>query len=204
MEDGKSTETGDSSWLTPCRSHMVNLVTIDSQRYLVDVGFGSREAVYPIPLQDRLEFGLIGSAQGKLEYKNLAHQHSDPSQRVWVYSHKADKDAEWVEMYAFVEIEFFPDDYEVMNIRTMRSLSSYFVKSVIAMRTVLSEDGSAVVGVLTLLNDYVKQRSGDETRELVRMVSEKDRVKALEKYFFITLSPSQQKAIKGLASELKG
>ena len=34
-------------------SHMVNIVTIQEKRYMVDVGFGTGQATHPLPLVDR-------------------------------------------------------------------------------------------------------------------------------------------------------
>jgi len=100
--------------------HMANLVSLQGVRYLVDVGYGAQDATCPVPLQHGFEFDNIPPCRGRLEHRALA-QHSDPEQRVWVYLTREGPDEPWKEMYAFTETEFFPEDYEVMNLRTSMS-----------------------------------------------------------------------------------
>ena len=196
--------------------HMVNLVSVSDARHLVDVGYGAQDATRPVPLEDGVVFDNVPPRRGRLEYRALA-QHSDPAQRAWVYSSQDGADEPWKEMYAFTETEFFPEDYEVMNLRTMTSPTSFFVQHVIAMRTEVDEDGANTVAIITMFRDYVKRRASPDHRrtggsaqqpghvveELARLETEEDRAKALEKYFFITLAPSERRAIKGLSSEMK-
>ncbi|AEO55696.1 hypothetical protein MYCTH_2299783 [Thermothelomyces thermophilus ATCC 42464] len=196
--------------------HMVNIVTIDGQRYLVDVGYGSNGPPHPIPLRHDHEFIGVAPTQGRLQYRRL-EEHTDPSQRVWVFSTREDENAAWKDQYNFVEIEFLPCDFEVMNLRTMTTPRSFFVQNVMCVWTLLGpagpeggklEDGgdpetAGPVGLLILHRDYVKQRVGAESRIIEQLESEEQRIAALEKYFGIVLSPEEQRAIRGLASELR-
>jgi arylamine N-acetyltransferase len=181
---------------------MVNIVTINGQRYLVDVGFGSNGPPLPVPLQHGHEFVGIAPMRGRLEYRSL-EEHTDPSQRVWVYSVQENEDAPWKDMYHFLETEFLACDYEVMNLMTMTSPQSFFVQSVMCMRTVLDEQKEEPVGVLILHRDYVKRRMGPMSEIIEQLETEEQRVKTLEKYFGIVLSPAEQRGIQGLASELR-
>lgn len=180
---------------------MVNLVTIDEIRYLVDVAFGSNSPLRPIPLESGIEFDGVASSKGKLEYRALA-QHSDPNQRVWIYSTQEDTKDPWKEQYCFVETEFFPADFEVMNLSTMTSPQSFFVKTVVASR-ILLDDEHKPIGKITLNQDYIRIRNGGVEVITKKLETEEDRVAALEKYFSISLSTQEKEAIKGLSSELK-
>lgn len=182
---------------------MVNIVKIDGQRYWVDVGFGSNSSIQPIPLKSGAEFDCILPVRGKLEYRSVA-EHSDPDQRLWVFSSREDTNEPWKEMYTFLDVEFFAADFEVMNLSTMTSPKSFFIKSVMAMRMILNEDSGELEGVLILFKDYVKRRIGRNTEVLEELKNEEQRVRALEKYFWISLEPSEQRAIRGLATELTG
>ncbi len=181
---------------------MVNIITIGGKRYLVDVAFGSNGAPHPVPLEHDHEFVGIAPMRGRLQYRSLT-EHSDDGQRVWVYSAQTDADAAWNDMYHFVELEFLPGDFEVMSARTSTAPTSFFVQSVMCMTTVLDEAGEKPVGVRILHRDYVKRRVGAETEIVEKLAQESERVAALEKYFGIVLSPEEQKAIRGLASELR-
>lgn len=182
---------------------MVNLVTIGQKRYLVDVGFGSNGLVHPVPLEHDHEFVGVAPFRGRLQYRSL-EEHSDPNQRVWVYSGQTTESAPWKDLYAFVEIEFFPTDFEVMNLRTMTAPDSFFVQSVICMTVILDAEKTKTVGLLILHRDYVKRRIGDTTEIIETLETEEQRVKALERYFGIVLSLQEQRAIRGLATELRG
>jgi arylamine N-acetyltransferase len=179
---------------------MVNIVTISGDRYLVDVGFGANEPVAPIRLDSGHEWEGVAPHRGLLEYRAVA-QHGDPAQRLWVYSTREAAGGPWAEMYAFAELEFFPEDYEVMNLRTMTSPTSFFTQTVVAMRTVLDDSGA--VGVLTMAKNHVRRRMGDATEVLATLETEEDRIKALEEHFGVKLSQGEQAGIRGLVSEIK-
>jgi len=181
---------------------MANLVKINNRRYVVDVGFGSNGPAKPIPLEHGYAFTTVTPARGKLLYRSLT-EHSDPDQRVWVYSVQEHADAPWRDMYCFVEIEFFPADFEIINLKTMTTPQSFFVQSVMCIKTILNEDRTETVGWVILHRDYLKIRVGDKSEIVETFETEDDRIGALEKYFRIVLSEGEKKAIKGLASELR-
>lgn len=181
---------------------MVNLVTIDKKRYSVDVGFGSNGPLTPVLLEHDHEFDGIGPFRGRLQYRCL-EEHSDPNQRMWVYSGKRTESDPWRDLYAFTEIEFFPGDFEVMNLKMMTAPQSFFVQSVMCMCAIMNAEKTQPVGLLILHRDYVKRQVGDQSEIMETFETEEQRVKALEKYFGIVLSLQEQRAIRGLASELK-
>ncbi|KAL2143408.1 hypothetical protein VTI28DRAFT_10462 [Corynascus sepedonium] len=184
-------------------SHMVNIVTINGERYLVDVGYGSNGMPHPVLLQHDHEFVGIAPTRGRLQYRNLPEEHADPGQRVWMYSMKEDEAAPWRDQYHFTETEFLPCDFEVMNLRVMTAPQSFFVQTVLCLWTLLDEEKKEPVGLLILARDYVKRRIGAESSIIEQLETEEQRVRALEKYFGIVLSAEERKGIRGLASELK-
>ena len=159
-------------------NHQLNIVTINGRRYVVDVGFGSNGPLQPNTLEDGREFPQISPARGKLEYKALPI-HTDASQRVWEYSTQADPTSPWKPMYAFTEVEFFPADFEVMNLTTMTSPRSFFVQAVMCMRTILDDKTGKPIGLLILLRDYVKRQLGGQAEILENLETEAQRVEAL-------------------------
>ncbi|KAI9853578.1 MAG: N-terminal acetyltransferase [Trichoglossum hirsutum] len=184
-------------------SHMVNLVTIENQRYLVDVGFGSKGPSLPIPLISGYECTGIAPLGLKLEYKSLP-KHTDPSQRVWVYSHRECDTALWVDAYSFIEIEFFPEDYEVMNLSTMVLPQSFFTQTVLCVKALLNAESGNLEGVLYLHQDEVRRRLGEETCLVEKLKTEEERTKALEKLFGIIITEEEKQGIRDLATELRG
>ena len=183
-------------------AHEMTIVTIDDTRYLVDVGFGFSSPAHPVPLKDNREFTTIAPARGKLEYRALSI-HTDPSQRMWVYSAQRSANAPWEEMYSFPEMEFFPADFQVMNLSTMTSPQSFFVQNVLCLKVLLGEETGKPEGLLFLHRDLVKRQVGGEVEILQTLESEEDRLQALEKWFGIVFSEAEKLGIRGLASELK-
>ena len=182
---------------------MVNIVTIEDQKYLVDVGFGAPVPSHPLPLISGHVCTGIAPQSLRLEYKRLLN-HTDPSQRAWVYSYRENDDTEWTEAYSFVEIEFFPDDYEVMNLSTMTLPQSFFTQTVVCVKIILNEESKEIEGVLILMHNEIKKRIRGVTDVVEKLESERDRIKALEKWFCIVLTEAEKKGIIGLATELKG
>lgn len=181
---------------------MVNIVTVDDQRYLVDVGYGRGGPMRPIPLVSSHEFDQVAPAKGRLHYTSLPI-HSDPSQRVWLYSlSESGAEGDFTPQYCFVEVELFPADYEVMNFFTMTARTSLFVKNVLAMRTVLDEEKNKAIGQVTLFRDVLRKRVGDKVELEEKLGSEAQRVEALEKWFGIGLSEREKRSIKGTAAEI--
>ncbi|KAK1759834.1 hypothetical protein QBC47DRAFT_338280 [Echria macrotheca] len=188
-------------------NHMLNILTISNQKYAIDVGFGSQGPVSPLPLISSpgspAEFETIAPAQGRLEYRPLS-VHTDPAQKVWVYSWRRSPDEPWGEMYAFVETEFFPADFDVMNLKTMTAPTSFFVQNVMCLRIVLDEGTRAPTGAIILHRDFVKIRISGQPETVTTLKTEKERIEALEQHFGIVLTEKEQKAIAGLASEIRG
>lgn len=181
---------------------MANIVTINNTSYLVDVGYGADTAPIPVPLVHDQEFVTVAPARGRLQYRSL-EEHTDSNQRVWVYSTQEKQDSPWKDQYCFTEIEFIPADFEVMNFRTSVAPQSYFVQTIMCVRTILDETKEKVVGRMILHKDYVKRRTGEQAEIVETLENEEQRVKALEKYFDVVLSLREQRAIRGLMSELK-
>ncbi|KAK0638486.1 hypothetical protein B0T16DRAFT_421250 [Cercophora newfieldiana] len=199
--------------------HMVNLVALpvseggegegggETRKYLVDVGFGANGPVVPIPLVSGVEIpSPIGTTRFKLEYKAL-EQHTDRSQRMWVYSYRESDEKEWLDAYAFTELEFFAEDYEVMSLATSTLRQSFFVQSLFCVRMVLdTEQGGkgGPVGWLVLHGDKVTRRIGATTEVLEELKTEGQRVVALQRWFGIQLSEAEKCGIVDLPTEIRG
>lgn len=185
---------------------MVNLVTIEGKKYLVDVGFGSQEATQPIPLEEGYEVTTIAPTRGRLELKHIEKQATkdDPRQRLWVWASRRNDGAGWEDMYSFSEAEVFAEDFEVLNYFVMTRPQSPFVQSVIAYRPVLDEETGELVAERILNKNVVKEGESGQHRVLETLETEDDRVRALEKYFDIILTEKERTSIQGLITELKG
>jgi arylamine N-acetyltransferase len=182
---------------------MVNLVKIDGKRYFVDVAFGSDGPAQPMPLESGYECAGAGPQRQRLEHKALPI-HSDPDQRAWVYSCRRDDADDWKTAYSFVDVEFFPQDFEVINLSVMTRPQSFFKQNVVCTNMLEDPETKCLIGNLSLLNGEVRRRVGLEITVLEKFTSEGERVAGLEKWFGIVLTEEEQKGITGLATELSG
>ena len=181
---------------------MVNIITIANVKYMVDVGFGGNGATAPLPLEDSTTGGQrIRPSEMRLIRSNI-QQHTDPSQRLWLYQVRETPDREWQAQYCFTETEFLPRDYEMMNFWTSQSRVSIFTQSILMAKMVMDEKG-VLVGALTMFNGEVKKKVGTETVESRSCGSEKERLEVLKEWFRVRLTEKEQKGITGLVTQLK-
>ena len=182
---------------------MVNVVTLEGgRRYMVDVGFGGNGPVEPMLLEEG-EAGVkhIEPAEARLVRGNI-EQNTDRGQRLWQYQHRVDAQAEWEAVYCFTELEFLPEDYEIMSFWTSQSRKSWFTYIVVAVKMIL-EEGEAV-GTLILEGGEVKRRVRGRTEHLMTCKTEEERVLALANVFGLRLTDEESMGIRGMVTELKG
>ncbi|KAL4751389.1 hypothetical protein BDW72DRAFT_203098 [Aspergillus terricola var. indicus] len=126
--------------------HMVVIVDIGDQKYMVDVGFGNNGPTSPLALLRNVSRDLIPPAQMKLDKKPLPEA-VDQRQEFWVYSVRYGPDKEWAPMYAFTETEFLPQDFAMMNFNTSKGSSSWFTQRVVCVRHILGDNESSIKGL---------------------------------------------------------
>jgi arylamine N-acetyltransferase len=168
----------------------------------VDVGFGNNCATAPLPLQDGATATSIAPAKMRL-IRDTIPEYTDKSQKLWIYQTKYTAESEWLPMICFSDVEFLPQDFEVMNFAVSQKRTSWFTKSFVCMRMLLDEDGQEVIGQLIMAEKELKRRVHGQTEILQVFNSEKDRVEALAKYFDMHLRNSEAQGIRGLTSEIK-
>ena len=96
--------------------HMVNLVTLSSQRQLVDVGVGARGPIVPLPLiSGASAFSISSCVVRRLHSCIPEHTISHTSNTLWRLEVRNHERSQWKPTYAFSEIEFLPVDFEMMN-----------------------------------------------------------------------------------------
>ncbi|XWX01811.1 hypothetical protein V2A60_009840 [Cordyceps javanica] len=190
-------------------SHMCLIVTVDGAKYVADVGYGGDAAMRPMPLISGAEFPVLAPRRGRLEYRSI-DLHSDPAQRLWVYSTRDSPDDDpavpWVEQYCFVELEYLRPDYNQINYYCSNHPDSFFMSHLLAARALVEADDDApgreggdvrLVGVLTYWNDEVRRRSEGSTERQVleRPATEAERVAAFDKWFRIPLTEADRQSI---------
>lgn len=195
-------------------THVVNLVTINGKKYLLDSGFGGQGPSRPVPLEHGVELTQIEPAHMRLMHEALPHN-LDQSQKVWVYQHRYDENHPWVPMYCFVDFEFTPPDVENMNFAPSLSRQTFFTHKVVSVRfttdkEVETPDGPEspneqalqgnIDGSITINHDTLKWRKNGKKIVVIPFTKDADRVEALRKYFGIELSSDEQQAIINTAA----
>lgn len=183
-------------------NHMVNIVTIAEQRYLVDVGFGGAAAsTAPLPLVDGLEVVQVEPQTLRLRYTNIPDGTSR-RMKMWVFEVRHAPGKPFWPVYCFnAEVEFLPADYRVMNYYTSTSRTSFFTYRLLVTRVVMGRDGR--VEALYVLDDKeVKKRVNGVAERVLTCKSEEDRVEALKEYFGIELTDVEKASISGMVSQI--
>ncbi|KAL8774617.1 MAG: hypothetical protein Q9194_004000 [Teloschistes cf. exilis] len=183
-------------------SHMINLVTISSAKYMVDVGFGGDGATAPILLEDGTVNPRISPSEMRV-VKSALPEHTDRAQEAWIYQVRSSSDTAWSPVYSFTETEFFPQDYEMMNFWTSTSRQSFFTYAILLAKMVMDSDGR-LVGSVTMMNGEAKRRIWGQVLETRTCRSEKERLEVLREWFGIVLTEEEERAIRGTVTELKG
>nr|OQO25045.1 hypothetical protein B0A51_07138 [Rachicladosporium sp. CCFEE 5018] len=185
-------------------SHMVNIVRIDGERYLVDIGFGSGGPTKPIRLVHLEEVCNIAPDQYLRLNSQTIGEDQDERAKMWVLERREGGAAsEWRAVYCFPDyVEFLPGDYEVMNLHTSTSPSSFFTYTVLCTKCILDEHGLEVIGTTVLFGKSVYKQLRGIKGGPTTFETESDRVNALKECFGITLNTEQQAGIIGTPSAI--
>jgi arylamine N-acetyltransferase len=178
---------------------MVNLVTINSKKYQVDVGFGSNGPAHPYLLEQNGAIQPnVRPGSGRLVWKNIPGN-TDPDQRLWVYQHRIKDDAEFRDIYCFTELEFLPQDYSIMNYYTSTNPKCWFTHQIVCVRHLVKND--ELIGTV-IIQSGLKIREYGQTVKEEKFETEDDRLQALKEYFGIEFGPEDRDGITKLTSQI--
>ncbi|KAE8373988.1 hypothetical protein BDV26DRAFT_300617 [Aspergillus bertholletiae] len=189
--------------------HMANIVRLSSGiRYQLDVGFGGDGPTGPIPLISGEVTQNLGAQEVRLLYNSISKQ-SRKEQKHWIYQYRNGVDKEWNSFYCHPDLEFFQEDFEVIN----RFAAWEFLKRDLVVAVKFLRHGEAgnilqnpetlveipagadevhIIGKIMLVNSEVKLNMGGKTSVIESLDSEAARMKALKRWFSICLDGSQQ------------
>lgn len=210
---------------TSARTHINNIVHLPSgERFSIDVAFGGDGPTNPLPMDGSgSPIKNLGAQEVRLVHDLIPKQHRrSADDRLWIYQYRNGPDKEWNSFYSFAEVEFFQEDFEVMNwwgsAKTLHRWTVLVVRFLRKGEEVLfdqrkretvdsemseMEEEVEVVGKVMLVNDTIKVNLGGRTTIIEIFDTESGRVKALRDYFGIYLSKSQEESIRGWDMTLK-
>ena len=182
---------------------MVNLVTLSSQRYLVDVGMNARGPIVPLLLIPDTCAVSISPRQARLLHSSIPeHSTSHTLNMMWRLEIRFHEGCQWTPTYAFSEIEFLPVDFEMMNWYTTTSPRSWFTHKILVGRMILDIQTGEIIGDVTLFERTLRKRIHGKVEFEVECKSENERVELLQGYFGIKLRDCERKGIVGKESEI--
>lgn len=184
-------------------NHCVNLVTFNNRKYLVDVGMGATGSTQPLILSHMHTASGIGLTTSRLRFDAIP-EYTDPTCKLWIYEQNNDGKSDFVPTYCFTELEFLPQDYEIMKLSSF-SRTSWFTYRVVCVQTILEEtsDGQEdVVGVLILSDRTLKRRIRGKSEQVAVFTNEKERLDALKEWFGIELLEEERLGIRGMVTDL--
>jgi arylamine N-acetyltransferase len=191
-------------------THINNIVHLPSgQRFSLDVGFGVDGPTSPLPLDEPgRSIPNLGQQEVRLIQDYIPKQRfSEP--KLWIYQYRNGPEQEWNSFYSFAEMEFFQDDFEVINwFTTAKSLQRWTVLAVRFLRAgegvqfsarpnLPLEQDITIVGKVMLVNNVIKANLGGKTHIVCTLDSEEGRRQALRDYFGISLTDEEAQSIRG-------
>jgi hypothetical protein len=124
-----------------------------------------------------------------------------PEQKVWIYQYRNGVEKPWNSFYSFAELEFFQDDFEVINrftswdaVQKRRFVVVRFLRngedrglSISEGNGVVGDGDVFVVGKVMMVNNVVKLNMGGRTRIVDSFEDDEGRFMALRKWFNVSL-----------------
>ena len=184
-------------------NHMLNLVKMDGEWYVVDVGMGAMGPNIPYKLQDGIELESIAPRRIRLQKRPIPESYStsgDDAPKLWCFDvclKPHESPPTWIPTYCFTETEFLPQDYEMMSWFTSTNKKCFFTYSVVCTKMLLDEAEEKIVGDVTLFNDGVRKNVGAQRETVREMKTEQDRVDALREMFGVELTEEERTGMQG-------
>lgn len=162
--------------------------------------------LHPIPLDKTTSqsYQTTPGSSVRLVHRNIASYTTD--QRVWVLELSNASTNAWSGAYCFTEVEWLPQDFEIINFNTSQSPKSWFTYRIILVKLVIDEETrTKALGLIMLLDQKFERRLADGKREvLLDAKTEAERVQGLRQWFGVVLRAEEERGIQALASEVRG
>ena len=123
--------------------------------------------------------------------------------KFWIWEKRNREEEPWIAMTCFPgNVEFLPQDFEMMNLFCSTSPMTFFTQLVLAVRFILSEDGEEIVGEDLIIGGRYHRRIDGAKVDAKELKSEQERISVLEEKLGIRLDEHQQNGILGMVSML--
>ena len=189
---------------------MVNIVTIEGQKYAVDVGFGSNGLHHPVPMLPSGTPPICTHHPHRLQRQQIPDlSDQSPDQELYVFEFRTEAalpgvEVTWVPGYCFSTIEFTVSDFMVLNYNISTNPESFFKNFVIL--TALNVKNGLLASDVSMFGNKVKWRVMNEqgiltTTKTVFLLSEGQRLEVF-KEVGINLSQGEIDGIRDMPAEI--
>lgn len=138
---------------------MINLVTLSSQRYLVNIGMNARVLIVPLPLSSDNPAFSESPRKARLLHGSIPeHTTSHTLNLMWRLEVRNDEDCPRIPTYTFSEIEVLPEDFEMMNWYTSTSPRSFLTHKILVGRMIMDSKTEETIGDMTLFERTLRKR----------------------------------------------
>ncbi|CAN8105396.1 unnamed protein product [Discula destructiva] len=201
-EDG--IPSGDYITLT----HIVIIIELPTEddrgeKFVCDVAFGGDGPLSPMPLKEEVTTRNLGTQEIRFAYERIPKA---TSQKFWIYQYRNSPEKTWNSFYAFNDTECLEADFKAINFWTSQA-PTFQQTTVIIVKFLLDLDegtgDSRICGKLILVNGVIKRNMGGKTEVVEVCKTEPERIRAMEKWFGITLSEEELVGIRDTVTELK-
>lgn len=168
------------------------------------MGFGSGSPISPLPLTAASSEERESVPGSFVRLVNRAIAPNTTDHKVWVLELKNTTTNKWSGAYCFVEFEWLPQDFEIINYRTHKDPKSWFTYKLVLVRTLIDEETrTKAIGSVILTGAKVERRIGTGKKEVVvEAKSEAERVAALKEWFGVVLRPDEERGIQSMPTEI--
>lgn len=184
---------------------IIELPTEDGQgeKFVCDAAFGGDGPLSPMPLKEGVVTQNLGTQEIRFAYERIPKA---TSQKFWVYQYRNGPEKPWNSFYAFNDTECLEMDFRAINFWTSQA-PTFQQTTVIIVKFLLGPDDTSgdnrITGKLMLVNGTIKRNMGGKTEVVEVCKTELERIKALEKWFGITLTEEEVAGIQNTVTELK-
>jgi arylamine N-acetyltransferase len=122
---------------------------------------------------------------------------------MWLFQHRINDEKDWQDMYCFTDVEFLPEDFEIMNYATYSRKTSWFTYRLVCTKAILHEKTGELEGCLIMNGASFKKRIGDHEEVLAICETEDERLEGLRKWFGIKFGEDEKEGIRNTVTSLK-
>ncbi|KXT09607.1 hypothetical protein AC579_7655 [Pseudocercospora musae] len=184
-------------------NHMLNLVKIQEQWWVVDVGMGSMGPAIIYPLEDGYEGLAVAPRKIRLQKRVIpehASRNEDEAPKLWCYDQclipgGEGPKSQWISTYCFTETEFLPQDYEMMSYYTSTNPKSFFTYSVMCSKFVLDDARENIIGHTTLFNNSISSVIGGKKEVSTELNTEEERIQKFKEVLGVELTDEEESSI---------